>query len=294
MESRMNVGIVGLGLLGRALAGRLLAEGHRVSGCDIAEAAREEALRIGVAVHADVRTVTGDADVVLLSLLTSEDRRALLWGEQHMAGTLGAGALVLDTTTARPEDTEADAKRLIGERGARLIDVCVVGSSEEASCGKALALVGDSEDQADYRPLLAAFTRSQYFFGAPGRGNRAKLIVNLVLGLHRLVLAEALGLARKEGFDLAQILDVLKDGGAYSTVMDTKGPKMLSGTYEPPAARLDQHAKDVGLIIEHARRMGARVPLSEVHRVIIDDLVAEGCGALDNAAIFKAFSGGAV
>jgi len=273
----MNVGIVGLGLLGRALAGRLLAEGHRVSGCDIAEAAREEALRIGVAVHADVRTVTGDADVVLLSLLTSEDRRALLWGEQHMAGTLGAGALVLDTTTARPEDTEADAKRLI-----------------EASCGKALALVGDSEDQADYRPLLAAFTRSQYFFGAPGRGNRAKLIVNLVLGLHRLVLAEALGLARKEGFDLAQILDVLKDGGAYSTVMDTKGPKMLSGTYEPPAARLDQHAKDVGLIIEHARRMGARVPLSEVHRVIIDDLVAEGCGALDNAAIFKAFSGGAV
>jgi 3-hydroxyisobutyrate dehydrogenase-like beta-hydroxyacid dehydrogenase len=282
------IGIVGLGLVGKAMAQRLIAHGYAVCGYDIAESACAAARGLGVDVRADAREVAACCDTILLSVMTSEDRRALLWGRQAMAEALRPNALILDTTTARPEDIAADHDRLAMQE-VRLVDVCLSGSSQVIAEGRALALVGDREEGATYRDILAAFTKAQYYFDSPGQGNRVKLIVNLVFGLNRLVLAEALGLAAKGGFDLATILDILKQGETYSVAMDTKGPKMVSGIYEPAVARLAQHAKDVGLILEYARQVGARVPVSEAHAQLIQEAVAAGAGELDNAAIFMAY-----
>ncbi|MCC6698500.1 MAG: NAD(P)-dependent oxidoreductase [Candidatus Hydrogenedentes bacterium] len=285
----MRIGIVGLGLLGKAMAQRFIAAGYEVTGYDIAQNAREEAAALGVSVLTDACAVAVSSETLVLSLLTSEDRRALFWGPQRAAAALKPGSTILDTTTARPDDIRADSARIAEECGARLVDVCISGSSQVALEGRALALVGDREEHAEYQDLLRTFAAKQYYFGEPGRGNEAKLVVNLVFGLNRLVLAEALGLAAKGGFDLPTMLDVLCEGETYSTVMKTKGPKMVSGKYSPAVARLAQHAKDVHLIVEYARHVGARTPLTELHSGIIDTLVAAGYGTLDNAAIFKAF-----
>lgn len=284
-----RLGIIGLGLVGKAMAKRLLAAGYAVCGYDIAETARRDAKDLGVEVLEDARKVAQEVDTILLSLMTSENRRALLWGEQAVAEALKPGTLILDTTTARPEDIQADHARL-AQQEVRLIDVCLSGSSQVVAEGRALALVGDNKENATYGPILESFSKAQYYFDAPGQGNRAKLIVNLVFGLNRLVLAEALGLAAKGGFDLDTVLEILKAGETYSVVMDTKGPKMISGVYEPAVARLAQHAKDVGLILEYANEVGAHVPVSELHRRLIQELVDAGAGELDNAAVFKAYS----
>lgn len=284
----MDIGLVGLGLMGRVMAERLLAAGHRVAGHDISAETRAQAAAMGVDIRDDAADVVTGTGLMLLSLPTSEDRRALLWGGQSLAGALLPGTVVLDTTTGRPEDMEEDSRRL-AEHDVRLVDVCLSGSSRVVREGRAIALVGDGESHAGYRGLLAAISKAQYFFGAPGQASRVKLIVNLVFGLNRLVLAEALGLARHAGFDPGVILEILKAGETYSAVMDTKGPMMVSDTFEPAVARLAQHAKDVGLILELARQTGAFVPVSELHHGLIDALVEEGHGALDNAAIFKAY-----
>jgi 2-hydroxy-3-oxopropionate reductase len=275
--------------MGRAMSKRLLDHGCSVVGFDIADSASHEAAQLGVQIATTAVDSVRDSSVVLLSLMTSENRRDLLWGEQNLAPVLSAGMVVLDTTTARPEDIQEDHARLLEERNVRLIDVCVSGSSQVVAEGRALALVGDREENADYRNLLRAFTSAQYFLGAPGRGNEAKLIVNLVFGLNRLVLAEALSLGRSAGFDLTTVLGILRSGETYSTVMDTKGPRMIAGQYEPAVARLGQHAKDVHLILDHAKKLRANTPLSELHSTTIDRLVEEGFGDLDNAAIFKAY-----
>ena len=283
-----RIGIVGLGLVGRAIARRLLAAGYPVCGYDIDETACATARETGVDVLPDAQAVARQAKTILLSLLTSENRRELMWGKQAMADALQPGALILDAITGRPEDIEEDAQRLAKD-GVKLVDVCLSGSSHVIGDGRALALVGDKEENADYANLLEVFSKAQYYFGAPGQGNRVKLIVNLVFGLNRLVLAEALGLAEHAGFRLGDILEVLRAGETYSTVMDTKGPKMVSGIYEPPIARLAQHAKDVHLILEFAREVGATTPMSEAHANLIDALVRDGWGDFDNAAIFEAY-----
>ncbi len=286
----MHVGIIGLGLMGKAMARGLLRAGHGVSGYDIRPEARAEAEGTGATVLRDAAAVARDTELLILSLMTSEDRRSLLWGEQALAEALDAGTVVLDTTTGRPEDTEEDHARLAG-RGVRLVDVCVSGSSQSVLEREALALVGDSRaGAAPYAEILATFTKAQYYFGQPGQGNRAKLIVNTVMGLNRLVLAEALALAKQGGFDLEEMLDVLKQGDSYSVAMDTKGPKMISGVYEPAAARLEQHAKDVGLILEYAERIGAEMPVSALHEQLLARALENDGGPLDNAAIFRAYA----
>lgn len=285
----MDIGLIGMGLLGKAMAARWIAAGHRVLGFDRREQAMDEARALSVDVQSSACAVARSTQCIVLSLMTSEDRRALLWGDQAMAAAIEPGTRLLDTTTARPEDLAEDAARL-SPSDVRLVDVCVSGSSQTAANGQAVALIGDAEENvADYAPIIDAFCKARFCFGTPGRGNQAKLIVNCVFGLHRLVLAEALGLADAAGFDLGAILDVLKTGDTYSKVMDTKGPKMVQGVYEPPVARLAQHAKDVDLILEHARHLGASMPVSELHEQIIRRLVDDGYGHLDNAAIFKAY-----
>lgn len=113
-----------------------------------------------------------------------------------------------------------------------------------------------------------------------------KLVVNLVLGLNRAVLAEGLSFARSLGFDPAMALDVLRQSPAASTVMQTKGDKMVAGDFTPQA-RLRQHLKDVRLILAAAG--AAKTPLSEVHAQLLQELVDRGCGDEDNSAVIRAF-----
>jgi 3-hydroxyisobutyrate dehydrogenase-like beta-hydroxyacid dehydrogenase len=94
--------------------------------------------------------------------------------------------------------------------------------------------------------------------------------------------------ASRCGLPPQQTLEVLKAGPAYSSVMDTKGQKMLNGDFEP-VARLSQHLKDVRLILAAGDRYGAKTPLSSVHKTLLEAAEAAGFGAADNSAVIKAF-----
>ena len=115
-----------------------------------------------------------------------------------------------------------------------------------------------------------------------------KLVVNLVLGLNRAVLAEGLSLAQACGIEPAMALEVLRSGAAHSAAMDTKGLKMVQRDFTPQA-RLAQHRKDVGLILTLAQSHETELPLSQIHAQLLDRAIQRGFGELDNSAILKAF-----
>ncbi len=66
-----------------------------------------------------------------------------------------------------------------------------------------------------------------YYIAASGSATKMKLVSNLVLGLNRAALAEALVFAQGIDVDPASALEVLRGSMAYSRVMDIKGQKML-------------------------------------------------------------------
>ncbi|MFO0880811.1 MAG: NAD(P)-dependent oxidoreductase [Gemmataceae bacterium] len=279
------VGLIGVGLLGQALAERLLGGGFAVVGFDVDPTRRTALAQLGGQAVASAAEVTGQCRRVVLSLPDSD---VVLQVMDGLTETLQPGTLLLDTTTGDPDTMAALAGRL-ATRGVSYLDTCVVGSSEQARRGEVLLLIGGAASvvaaQADLFDLLA---RQRFVVGGPGAGARAKLVVNLVLGLNRAVLAEGLALARACELDLAGMLKVLRSGAAYSRVMDIKGEKMLRRDFAPQA-RLRQHAKDVGLILEQAARTGQSLPLSEVHRALLQQAMEQGGSDEDNSAILRAY-----
>lgn len=282
--SQRTVGLIGVGLVGMALAERLHGAGWEVIGFDIADHARAQLMALTGRVAAEANEVVATADTVILSLPTSQIAAAVV----HDLNVPLSGKTIIDTTTGEPAEMQALGERL-AQQGAQYLDATIAGSSAHVRSGEVVLMVGGKAPVvAACDDLLRSFSSRIFHIGAWGAGARMKLIVNLVLGLNRAVLAEGLCFAEHCGVDPRQALEVLRAGPAFSKVMDTKGEKMLTGDFTPQA-RLAQHLKDVRLILSSGETTGAKLPLSRRHEELLDQLDRSGLGDLDNSAIIKAF-----
>ncbi len=135
--------------------------------------------------------------------------------------------------------------------------------------------------------MLRALFPTYFHIGKAGDGGRAKLAVNLILGLNRLALAEGLVFAERLGLDPAAFLKVARTSAAYSQVMDVKGAKMVDAATSPRKAAITQHLKDVHLMLEQAERIGQQLPALEVHADVLEACVRAGEGDLDNCGIIQ-------
>ncbi len=283
-----RAGIIGLGLMGHAFAQRLLAAGWEVMGFDVAPACRHRAKMLGVRIARGNAAVLATCDCVLLSLPTLRETELVL---ADARSALRPGHLILDTTTGEPEQAEAIHHRLTAQ-GVRYLDTTISGNSEQVASGDdVLTMVGgDAEAFAAARRLLRVLTPRVRHVGPSGSGARMKLVTNLVLGLNRAVLAEGLCFAEQLGFTRRAALEVLLASKAHSAIMDTKGEKMVTEDFAPQA-RLSQHLKDVRLMLQAAEAKCFKLPLTQVHRQLLEAAEAAGLGPLDNSALIKVLAG---
>lgn len=283
--NRSHIGIVGVGLVGTALAERCIAAGFQVTGYDV-DRSRLDALQAAGGRAADSPVQLAEScDRLLLSLPTTDDVEQVL---REAATALRPGMIVVDTTTGDPERTEALGRRL-AEQDIHYLDATIAGSSAAVRTADVVVMAGgEPKTFAACEDLFATFARRAVHVGGWGAGSRMKLVVNLVLGINRAALAEGLMLAERLRLDTHQVLEILKEGIAYSRIMDTKGQKMLRREFEPQA-RLAQHLKDVLQILDTGGKAGARLPLSAAHRALLEEAVAAGLGDADNSAIIDVF-----
>ena len=279
------VGVIGLGLLGTALAERLLGAGFSVLGYDV-DADRGQALhRLGGQAAGDPQELCQRCNFILLSLPTSDVAASVA---EQLADALHAGTTIVDTTTGDPQQMIAIGESL-AERQANYLEANVAGSSSQARAGTATIFLGGDVAAIDAaETVLSKITPHRIHLGPVGAASKFKLVHNLILGLHRAVLAEGLHFAQSLGFSADHALRILRQTPAASAVMATKGEKMATRTYDVQA-RLSQHLKDVRLILQEAERVGSPLPLSELHRQLLERAEALGFGDADNSAIIEAY-----
>ena len=283
-ESR-PIGLLGIGLVGSALAARLIAAGYPVAGYDPAPEAGPRLLGLGGRSLPTARAVGRLCHRFVFSLPTSDEVEAVV---EELS--LAAGDLIIDTTTGDPARVES-LSRGLAQQGVEYLDASLGGSSRQIALGEGIVMCGASDAGfAAAADLLRNFGAPVFHTGEPGSGTRMKLVLNLVLGLQRAILAEGLEFARHGGVDPQRALEVLAAGPAYAKVMDTKGLKMLNGDFRPEA-RLAQHWKDVRLMLAMAGENGAHLPFTRLHEELLAAACDLGYGPEDNSAIIKMFPG---
>jgi 2-hydroxy-3-oxopropionate reductase len=285
MTSSRQVGVIGLGLMGSALAERLIGTGYGVIGFDI-DADKQRALeRMGGTGAASLAEVGRLCDVLFLAVFDTEQVEAVAEG---LLATVGpsSGKIALCVSTCDPDRIAALAER-VALHGLHLLDTPVSGTSAQVRHGQGVALVGgDAAKLEEMAPILGAVFPAYFHMGPAGRAGRAKLAINLILGLNRLALAEGLVFAERLGLDPARFLDVARQAASYSQVMDTKGPKMVRGEFTPEG-RVRQTLKDVELMLAQARNVGQDLPLARLNADILQACVRNGEGDQDNSAVIN-------
>lgn len=277
--------MIGVGLLGSAIAERLLEHGFGVLGYDCDPRQCESLAAKGGRAASSATEVVGACERIVFSLPDSDVVTKIL---RDVESTLRRDQVLIDTTTGAPAVAVGTGRRL-AEQGVAYLDAAVCGNSNELRRGEVLVVAGGpAAAYESCRDIFAAFARGSWRMGDCGMGLKTKLTTNLVLGLNRAVLAEALGFAEAIGLDREQVLAVLQQSSSYSRVMDLKGRKMLTGDYEPQA-RLSQHLKDVRLMLEAGGEADARLPLTALHRQLLEQAEEAGLGGADNSAIAEVF-----
>lgn len=284
---KKRIGFVGLGLMGRGMVRNLLAAGYAVAGYDIDRTKMEALAGEGFRSAASPEGLPEAVDVLILSLPNSGVVNGVVADSLKLFEAETKGLVVIDTTTADPILSEALALRLRA-RGIEMLDATISGTSGMCAAKDVTFMVGGREETfRECEPILSALGRETFYMGGNGSGASAKLVVNLVLGLNRMVLAEGLCLARKAGMDPKRTLEVLKGSAAYSKAMDQKGRRMIDRELLPPEGKLAFHLKDVRLMLELGHRVNAPLLLSSLHAQALASEVAKGRGEWDNADIIS-------
>jgi putative dehydrogenase len=285
MQAR-SIGIIGVGLMGTAFAQRLAAAGFGVAGYDVDAAKAAQMTELGGEAAASIAEIARECAPILLAVFNTDQVEEVL--EKHLLPALGdhSGRIVLCASTCDPDRIAALGVRAEA-RGLRFLETPVSGTSAQVARGEGVGLIGgDPTIAAEIEPVLRALFPTYFLIGKVGDGGRAKLAVNLILGLNRLALAEGLAFAERLGLDPAAFLNVARGSAAYSQIMDVKGDRMVRRAFEPEG-RVRQTLKDVQLMLEQARAVGQELPLLKVHADVLEACLRAGEGELDNSVIVE-------
>src|SRR6202045_4664369 len=281
MASRTAVGVIGVGLMGEVYARRLVAAGFTVIGFDVDPAKNARLANFG-AQAGTLADIAQNCEPIVVAVFNTEQVEDVV--ERALIPT-AAGKIVLVTSTCDPDRIVALGAR-VGDK-LRFLETPVSGTSEQVRQGDGVGLIGgDPKIAADAAPVLDALFASRFHIGRVGDGGRAKLAVNLILGLNRLALAEGLVFATRLGLDPAAFLKVAQASAAYSQVMDTKGAKMIARDFRPEG-RARQTLKDVHLMLDQGKKIGQPLPLLNIHCDVLEACVRNGEADLDNSVVVE-------
>ncbi|MEJ5999200.1 NAD(P)-dependent oxidoreductase [Paucibacter soli] len=282
-----QLAFLGLGVMGYPMAGHLARAGHRVTVYNRTPAkAQAWVSEYGGASAPTPAAAAAGAEFVFACVGNDDDLRSVVLGEQGAFAGMAAGAVFVDHTTASAE-VARELHAAARERGLQFIDAPVSGGQAGAVNGALTVMCGgDAEAFAAAQPVALAFARAVTLVGAPGAGQLAKMVNQICIAGLVQGLAEAIAFGQQAGLDMKLVLDVIGKGAAQSWQMDNRGKTMVDDQFNFGFA-VDWMRKDLGLVLDEARRNGARLPVTAVVDQFYADVQALGGGRWDTSSLIK-------
>ena len=282
-----RVAFLGLGVMGSPMAGHLAAAEHAVTVYNRSPArAAQWVAEHGHASAATPREASAGADIVFACVGNDDDLRAVVLGEHGAFAGMKPGAVFVDHTTA-----SAAVARELGavavSKGLQFVDAPVSGGNLGAINGALTVMCGgDAAAFASIRPVALAFAKAVTLLGDVGAGQLAKMVNQIAIAGLVQGLAEAIAFGEKAGLDMKAVLGVIGQGAAQSWQMDNRGPTMVDDQFDFGFA-VDWMRKDLGLVLDEAKRNGARLPVTALIDQFYADLQAQGGNRLDTSSLLR-------
>lgn len=283
-----KVAFLGLGVMGYPMAGHLSLAGHQVSVYNrtatksIAFCAEFTGTTHGLTPKAAVR----DADIVFCCVGNDDDLRGVVLGPDGALAGMKPGAIFVDHTTASADvarELYAAAKKL----GLQFVDAPVSGGQAGAQNGALTVMCGGDTAAFDAaRPAGMAFSKAFTLMGQSGAGQLTKMVNQICIAGLVQGLSEAVAFGQKAGLDVNQVLDVIGKGAAQSWQLDNRGKTMVADKFDFGFA-VDWMRKDLGLVLDEAKRNGARLPVTALVDQFYADVQAMGGQRWDTSSLVK-------
>jgi len=254
-----KIAFIGLGLMGSRMASRLIDAGHSLTVYNrTLEATRPLAQR-GATVEDSPLHAAARAMIVMTMVSNDAAVREVILGKNGALAGMEKGSTLIDLSSIHP-DTSREIHKAATERGVRMIDSPVAGSTPAAEQGLLLLMVGGEQLVYDQmKPVLEVLGKPVVYMGESGAGTTMKLVVNSLLGVQLQALGEAIAVGQKAGLSKDAILDVLGQTAAVSPLQKAKMENARKNDY-PTQFPLKHMHKDLGLVLKLAADHGVPMP----------------------------------
>ena len=275
----MRVAFLGLGIMGRPMASSLVKASHEVSVWSRSADKQVEGARRA----ASPADAARGAEVVWMCVSDTAAVESVLFGPEGVEGALAEGMIIADSSTISPSATRKFAER-VAAKGVHYVDAPMTGSKVAAEAGTLIFIVGGEESDVEaLKPLFAAMGKVFFRMGETGKGQAAKLAMNLQIALIYEGFAEGLTLAAKLGVNVDNLLHVVQASMVRSGVVEYKAPFVLKRDFTPNFPLRLMH-KDIRLALEAAKEVRVKLPALETVEEIYEMATEDGHENLDYAA----------
>jgi 3-hydroxyisobutyrate dehydrogenase len=291
-NSKPNIGFIGMGHMGSHMVPRLLRAGYHLTVYDrTAERARAMG-QLGALAAETPRELAASSEVIISCVTNDSALEAVMLAPDGALAGARAESVIIDMSTVAPR-TSRHLFQAARAKGVPMIDAAVSGSVPQVEQGSLVIFVGgERETYERCKPILDVLGKQSIYLGSSGKGTTMNLVVNLLLGLGRQALAEALVLGEKAGLEREQLIDVLKQTAAVSPRQQADLEHTRQREY-PADFALAMMYKDFHLVLDEAFEVSAPVPMTAVAQQIAAAAMP-GLGEEDASAIIRfmeAFAG---
>ncbi len=281
----LKIGFIGLGRMGLPMSYRLLHAGFDVTVHNRSQGKVQEAVRAGAHAARSAAQVTKESDVVLACLPDVATSEAIFLGEDGVIANARPGQILVDHSTVGIK-TSKECAAAAEAKGASFLDAPISGGTERAADGSLTIMAGGPKEPYDTAlPVFQAMGATVRYIGPTGTGTVAKLVNQLLVGIHSVAAAEAMLLGAKSGADPAMIFEVVNSGWGQSFMLGRNAPVMLDRDFDGVRTQIKVFLKDMGLIQELVHDLDVPAPGADLAFRNISQAVEQGLGDLDIGAL---------
>ena len=286
------VAFIGLGVMGFPMAGHLSAITKSIKiynrTQEVSDRWMENYPANGILCDSPKNAAIG-ADVVFMCVGNDDDVRSVAYGDDGAIAGLESGALLVDHTTASA-DLAVELSKACQSKQIGFLDAPVSGGQAGAENGALTIMVGGEEDEYHRAlPYLDCYSKKCELMGSSGFGQLTKMVNQICIAGVLQGLAEGVHFAQSAGLDVEKVVGVISQGAAQSWQMENRALTMNQDKFDFGFA-VDWMRKDLGIALETARSLNARLPLTALVDQFYADIQAQAGGRLDPSSLLRRLS----